>query len=430
MKMANQTKNRKPVSGKTKGLICLALLCALTVFVSVLGISGLRTGEMGMNVLLPWVPVSSGSWPVSLPLNRVLGGSIYTDYTVVPEDGTTIDDVIKVVKGRLNGIGETDIDVTAKDAGTMRVEVRSVDDDRLASVRSLSEMKGKFTFNDTEGKTVLNEKDVQRAVMSINNSQTAYVITLTLTDEGAQKLANAGASYLTVYLDGSQVTTAFASGNQMTMSFYVSSSNSYSTAANVIFFFNTGAVYATVTRGETGTAAASAASVRTVVLLIAAVLLAAACLYLILTGKLTGVSGIWTVWCAVLLGLFFTATLVVPSVYALNAGCLIAALLGMLLIVYTAVVRKDAIGRNIAEGQGPKQAARLGFRSAAKQVWLAHGAAIVLALILMIFSFTKSTGYTLAAFVTASAMTAVLMRAFQACFTAITNKAGLFGKAQ
>ena len=68
--------------------------------------------------------------------------------------------------------------------------------------------------------------------------------------------------------------------------------------------------------------------------------------------------------------------------------------------------------------------------SEAFEILLAHGAAIVLALILMIFSFTKSTGYTLAAFVTASAMTAVLMRAFQACFTAITNKAGLFGKAQ
>ena len=54
--------------------------------------------------------------------------------------------------------------------------------------------------------------------------------------------------------------------------------------------------------------------------------------------------------------------------------------------------------------------------------------AIAVALILMIFSFSKSTGYTLAAFVTGSAFTVVLMRAFQACFTAITNKASLFGK--
>ena len=70
----------------------------------------------------------------------------------------------------------------------------------------------------------------------------------------------------------------------------------------------------------------------------------------------------------------------------------------------------------------------MGFRTVAKNVWIAHGAVLVVSLIMMIFSFSRSTGYTLAAFAFASAVATLVMRAFQLCFTAITNKASLFGK--
>ena len=51
-----------------------------------------------------------------------------------------------------------------------------------------------------------------------------------------------------------------------------------------------------------------------------------------------------------------------------------------------------------------------------------------LSLVLMIFAFSKSTGYALAAMVVASAAATLVMRAFQFCFTMISSKPSLFGK--
>ena len=165
-----------------------------------------------------------------------------------------------------------------------------------------------------------------------------------------------------------------------------------------------------------------------VVLIVSAVLLVCALVYLIVSGKLTGIAAFLSVWCALVISLFFVATIVVPSVTMLNTGCLVAVLLGILLSIYAAVTRTDAISKQIGEGSTPKQATKLGFRTVAKNVWIAHGAVLVVALVLMIFSFSKSTGYTLAAGVVASAAATLVMRVFQACFTAMTNKPSLFGK--
>ncbi len=421
--MAN-AKSRKPISPATKGIVCLVLLCALTVFVSFLGIAGMKLDGEGVNVLLPWVPVSSANWPASLPLNRALGGGTYIEYAA--KEGASLEDTVKVINARLEGLSETDRSVTVKGDDTIRIELRNMDASRLSGVRSMAVMAGHYEFRDSEGNVLLTEKDVTGASLGMNANQTTYVVTAKITDEAVKKLADAGVTYVSVYLDNDQVASvAGIDGNEISMSFLTSNFN---TASNVTYLFNTGAVDAGLTMKESGTLDASAAGTRQVVLLVALALLVIACLYLVLTGKLTGVSGIWTAWCAVLLGLFFVATIVVPTVYALNVGCLIAALLGVLLAVYTAVTRADAISAQTKEGFSPKQATKLGFRSCGKQIWLVHGCALAVSLVMMIFPFSKSTGYTLAAFVTASAFTAFLMRVFQACFTAISNKPSLFGK--
>ena len=110
------------------------------------------------------------------------------------------------------------------------------------------------------------------------------------------------------------------------------------------------------------------------------------------------------------------------------AGCLIALLLGVVLTVYVAVTRTEAISRQIGEGSAPKNATKLGCAKAAHQVWLAMAGVMVVALLLMIFSATKAFGYTLAAGVVAAAFAAPLMRLFQIAFMAISNKPAMFGK--
>ena len=428
------TKSRKPLTSGAKGLICLAVLLALTVFVSCLSITGMNLDAEGVNVLLPWVPVSSGNWPASLPLSRALGGGTYVEYAyTLAEDAAenTLNDSVKTIRERLSQMGESDADVSVKD-GAVRIELRKMDASRLASLRNMSTMGGQFEFTDTNSNVVLTEKEISKAEVKVNynNARTSYTVSLvfSVNKDGQAKLAESNPSYLSVTCDGDSISSyAIVSGDTVTCSMG-SNNTAYNSAANLAFLLNYGSVDMTLTLRDSGTTAASLGSVQRVVLIVFALLLVFALAYMVITGKLTGVAGFLSVWCAVVLNLFFVATIVVPSVYMLNVGCLVAILLGVLVAMYAAVTRTDAIGKQISEGNAPKAASKLGFRAAAKNTWIAHGAVLAVALILMIFPFSKSTGYTLASGVVASAMTTVVMRAFQYCFTMITNKPALFGK--
>lgn len=428
------TQIRKPLTSGTKGLICLAVLLALTIFVSCLSIAGMNLDAEGVNVLLPWVPVSSANWPASLPVSRTLGGGTYVEYTyTLPEDAAegTLDSSVKTISDRLVQMGESDAEVSVKD-GAVRIELRKMDASRLSSLRSMATMGGQFEFADTDGNVILTEKDISKAEVSVNynNSRTSYTVSLafTVNKDGQAKLSESNSSYLSVTCDGESVSSyGIVSGDKITCSMG-STNSAYTTAANIAFLLNYGAVDMTLSLRDSGEVAASAGSVLGVVLIVFALLLAFTLVYLVFTGKLTGLAAFLSVWCAVVLNLFFVATIIVPSEYVLNVGCLVAILLGLLLAMYSAVTRTDAISKQITEGSVPKSASKLGFRAAAKNVWIVHGCALAVALILMIFPFSKSTGYTLASGVVASAMATLVMRAYQFCFTMITGKASLFGK--
>ena len=430
------TKTRKPLTSASKGYICLAVLAVLMIFVSCLSITGMNLDAEGVNVLLPWVPVSSANWPASLPVSRTLGGGTYVEYAyTLPEDAAenTLEKSVNTIRDRLAQMGEADAVVSTKD-DAVRIELRKMDSSRLASLRNMATMGGQFEFTDSDSNVILTEKDISRAEVSVNynSTRTSYTISLVfnVNKDGQTKLAESGASYLSVTCDGDSVSSyALVSGDKITCSLG-STNSAYNTGANLAFLINYGAVDMTLSLRESGTVAASAGSVLSVVLIVFILLLVFALGYLVYTGKLTGLAGFFSVWSAVVLNLFFVAAIVVPSVYMLNVGCLVALLLGVLVAMYAAVTRTDAISKQISEGSAPKAASKLGFRAAAKNIWIIHGCVLAVSLILMIFHFSESTGYTLASGVVASAMTTLVMRAFQFCFTMITNKPSLFGKAK
>ena len=434
--MANkQSGTRKPLTSSAKGIICLALLLALTVFASYLSIAGLNLDSEGVNVLLPWVPVSSANWPKSLPLTKGLGGGTYAEYAYsLPEDAseTVLQDSANTIRARLSSMGEDDAVVSVKE-GLIRMELRSMDASRLASVRSMAVMGGQFEFKDSNENVVLTEKDFERANVRVNrlsSTSTSYTVSMEFkaNKEGAEKLKALEGNYLSITVDGTTVSSyATVSGDTVTASMGTNDT-AYNNAYNFAFLMNYGAVDVTLNQRGVGSVKADTSVVTQVVLIVCAVLLLCALVYLLATGKLTGVSAFLAVWCALVMGLFFVATVVVPSVQCLNTGCLVAVLLGLLLAMFTSVNRTDAISKAIGEGSAPRQASRLGFKAAAKVVWLAHGAVAVVSLIMMIFAFSRSVGYTLFAMVLSSAIATVIMRAYQACFTAITNKPASFGK--
>lgn len=420
--MSKAVKTRKPLSAKTKGAVCLAVLLALLIFVSCIAIGGMKLDAAGVNILLPWVPVSSENWPQSLPLTRTLGGSASVDYAVTLPEGGDMNAVVDTINARLDGMGETDRSVTVVDDKTIRIELREMDHDRMHSVLSMAVMPGSFEFTDSNGAVLLTGEQIDKVQLGYNSTGTSYVMTLTVDEEA--KAALTDVSLLSLYCDGSVVTSyALVSGDQITVTI-----SDYNSVSNIAFLLNTGAINATLTEGQESESEGSSQGALTVVLIAGAVLLAAALVYAVIKGRLTGIAAFLTVWCAVLLMFFFVATIVLQSVPALNVGCLIAILLSMLLAIYTAVTRTDAISKLIGDGYGPKQATKLGLRTCGRQVWLVHGAALVISLVLMIFGFSKAVGYTLCAGVVSSAIVACLMRAFQGCFAALCQKSALFGK--
>ena len=432
--MANKkTKTRKPMSSAAKGAICLVVLLLLTVCASWLSVKGMNLDAEGVNVLLPWVPVSS-NWVKSLPVNKALGGGSFIEYAyTLPENAseTVLQDSANTIRERLHQLGESDATVTVND-DAIRVEMRKMDDSRFATMRSLATAYGHFSFSDPNGTAILTEKDIAHADVKVNYNSTgtsySVVLAFKTNASGAQKLADSGASYLAVTCDGDTV-SSFALIDGDTVSATIGTSNSaYNTAYNIAFLLNYGSIDVTLAQSNSGSVKAEMGIVLTVVLLVAAALLVISLIYLIAAGKLTGLAGFLSVWCAVLLGLFFVATIVVPSVTLLSTGCLVAILLGIVLAIYAAVTRTDAISKQIGEGNTPKQASKLGFKQVAKTVWIAHGAVLLLSLVLMIFPFSKSIGYCLAAGVVASAFAMGIMRLFQGCFTLMSSKPALFGK--
>ncbi len=428
--MANKSAtNRKPITSGTKGFICLIVLCAVLVFVSCISLVGMPLDSEGVNILLPWVPVSGADWPASLPLDRTLGGGSYTDYTFTLPEGASAEDAVKVIKTRLNDLGETDAAVSLK-GDAIRAEVRKMSDSMRVSKLAMAVMQGHLEFKDSDGNTVLTEKDVKSAKVNVKSTSSAYSVYLdfALTNEGKQKLADANPSYMSLNCDGESA-ASYVTISDGALSAYVGTGDTaYSSAYNLAYLTNSGAVDAKLTQSGTGDVAASSGIVLNVVILLCAALLVCTLVYLVVIGKLTGVSAFISVWCTVLLAMFFLATIVVPSSTMLHVSTLVAVLLGVLLSMYAAVTRTSAISAQIGEGSVPKQATKLGMKNAAKNVWIAHGGVLALALILMIFAFSRSIGYALFAGVLASALSTLAMRAFQLCFTAITNKPSLFGK--
>ena len=426
-------KSRKPITSRTKGIICLVLLLAVTAFVSCLAVRGMDLDAQGVNVLLPWVPVSSENWPASLPLNRALNGGAYTEYTyAIPEgaQATALEDSLKALRARAELYGEGDTAVTEKD-GVIRMEVRNMSSDRRTNLVALATVPGQFEFT-YAGEVVLTEKDITGTSIGANYPNgrlTSYVLTMNVSKEGRQKIADFGAATLTITMDGSTIGTGIVDDNKITLTMTNTTTN-YNNLTTMDFLLRTGSIDVDLTNSGSGTVSATLSIVLQVVLWVSVALLALTLIYTVVSGKLTGISATISVWCAVVLGLFLVATVVVPTLNSLSVGCLVAILMGILLAVYTAVTRTDAISKQIGEGASPKSATKVGFRTSAKAVWIAHGAVLVIALILMIFSFSRGVGYCLSAGVLASAIAVLAMRLFQACFTSISNKPSLFGKAK
>ncbi len=80
--MADKKKNRKPMTSKGKAAIALAVMLVLTLCVSWISIFGMKLDAEGVNILLPWLPVSASKVPASLVMGLDVGEANAADITL------------------------------------------------------------------------------------------------------------------------------------------------------------------------------------------------------------------------------------------------------------------------------------------------------------------------------------------------------------
>ena len=116
--------NQKRANGKTKAIVALCVVLAVTILLGVIGFTG--AGFLGIRRWLP--TANSDNWPESLPLGLDLQGGVYVEYTGVPtRPGVTFDEVvdgaIDMIRNRLTSAGQTEANIQRIGTNGIRIEI-------------------------------------------------------------------------------------------------------------------------------------------------------------------------------------------------------------------------------------------------------------------------------------------------------------------
>lgn len=142
------------------------------------------------------------------PLNGIqqgldLTGGVYTVYqaadTSVDDFDEKMDGAMLVLRDRLDAKGFTEATVTRQGTNRIRVEIPINSTSEMQDPNEVAEFIGtpaKLEFVDPNGETILEGGDIQKAE-AVQNSQTLeYAVSFELTQEGAEKFAEATQEFL------------------------------------------------------------------------------------------------------------------------------------------------------------------------------------------------------------------------------------------
>lgn len=125
------------------------------------------------------------------------GGSVITYQAITTDKGSDLASgmasILEVIRNRLDSAGLTEALCYKVGDDMITIEIPSVDDPAEAVEKYMQT--AKLTFKDKDGKVLLDGSDVKKAEAGYGdysgNGSYQYVVSLTLTDEGAKKFADA-----------------------------------------------------------------------------------------------------------------------------------------------------------------------------------------------------------------------------------------------
>lgn len=163
------------------------ILC--TVFLLTIALCGLSVGDIRFGGIFEKDTIRLGL--------DLAGGSVITYQAITTDTGNDLANgmasILEVIRTRLDSAGLTEALCYKVGDDMITIEIPSVDDPAEAVEKYMQT--AKLTFKDKDGKVLLDGSDVQKAEAGYGdysgNGSYQYVVSLTLTDVGATKFAEA-----------------------------------------------------------------------------------------------------------------------------------------------------------------------------------------------------------------------------------------------
>ncbi len=421
-------KTRKPMTSRGKGIIALAVLMIITLALSWLAIAGVKLDGEGVSYLQGWLPVTERNATEALPASLQLGGGTSVDYVYEPAEGVTAQDVADVLSARLRHYGATGFAVEVTGDNTVRVSLPNTSD--LDMLKTLLVSVGQINFTDADGNVLFDNNDIASADVQVSGGYS--FLQVKMTEEGKAKLTEATekcmGKTMPIVLDGEQLAAPQVDEVNTTGGMSLSFGFTESATRAIAAMMAGKALPLKVSDATESVAAATSQNLLKAVLIVLWAVFAVACVVMVVRYRAAGLAGVWTLWVYMLIFFFLLATVAMP---VMNLAVWAAALVGVLLAAYVCLRQLRGMALAVADGRDGRGAVRLGFHTSLKDAWLAHGVALVLSLLLMIFAVTRPLGYTLATAVVSSAFACMgLMRWFVPCLVCAAggNAAAVSGK--
>ena len=395
--MAKNQKNRKAMSGRSKSAVALALLLAVTLVVSYIGIAGLTLGPEQSRKLLPFMPMNAEMEAYILP-TAMQDGTLYEVVLAAAAEGEEdpVAAAAAVYEARLAHYGVRGAKVEKVSDTQLNVTVPSyTGTDMIGTMLSSG---GSFSFTDSEGNELLTNADFTSTKLLYANG---YYYVEMKGDKAAIKAATEATmgDVLNINLDGSLLVSPTVdevnTKGVFTLGFGLTEEATRALAAMLVNEPVTGTIVNVIAKEAPAASTASLSA-----LLIALwVMFAVAVVLMVVRYRAAGVAAAWTLWVYMLLFFFLMCTVTLVYVDYAVWACVFA---GVVISVAVLSEQLKAAAKAVKEGRDAAAALRYGMNATAKKNLVLHAAVLVVALLLMVLSFTRPYGYTLATVVVAS----------------------------
>ena len=411
--------NRKRMNGKTRAIIALSVVLALTIVLGVVGVAGMPLDARGLYRLKNWLPTTDAeNWPTALSLGLDLRGGVYVEYSAkAPEDteasfDNLMEGTIGVIQQRLTDKGFAESTVQRIGGDGIRVEIPDVTDP--SAVLDLIGSPAKLEFLDPNGQVFMDGSMVETATYFYSEGD--HQVAFQLNDEGSKVFAEMTAANvgrtIAIYLDGVElispkVQTAITGGSGV-----INGMGSAENAQTIAAKIQSGALPLDLTQQKVDTVSATlgddALSTSVMAAMIGILLVMA---ILIIRYRLNGIVASWAL-CIYIIVLFLLLA-VIPGIQLTLPG-LAGIVLGIGMAVDANVIIYERFNEEVRAGRPLKAAVRAGFKNAMSAILDANVTTLIAGFVLLYYGTGSIQGFakTLLLGVVVSMFTAVFVTRF------------------